>query len=271
MHKFTRKKRNQIEQDLDKTQIPDESESTIPPEERHLSLNTLIGKWRRAKRYSVDTKKHAKNLKCSRVVQDMNSVCPYDGGTDDWFDWMLHDLSTTRAPQVERHNYVSKSGWKDMTLVKEKLQPMFEMAFDGYGLNEICVQMGFLKGKLEEMAMENPFLAKALLMIESVSKAWWERKARAGLNDPTFQTTLWKANMEMQFKVSTGGKVRNQKETKVRDVYNNISVNNNGEGAVSQIDLGALNDAALDSLLDCFESIDAELTCPNEAPSLLGG
>lgn len=230
----------------------DERLNSIDPEEKrsiienHNDARNMIAKKRkREKIEELDPDKIEEECMqglVKRRVMELAEPCPYDIGTDEYFEWVCNEI-VKNTPHEGNRPFIPMEQWEEKHHITEKVKQMLELALHGKSINEICMEIGVPKFKLERMAHQNPTLAKALVMAKDISQAWWDKIGRQNVHNKDFNTNLWKASVSQRFP-DVG--VDREKERVVQKVQNNIFMDKESKIDISFLDTDQLE--ALDQL-----------------------
>lgn len=263
--------------DLDKL---DEQLNNIDPDEKrkiienHRDARNMIARKRRSQKIEeldpeVIEEECMQGL-VKRRVMELAEPCPFDVGTDEYFEWVCAEI-VKNTPHEGNRPFIPMEQWEQKHHITEKVKQMLELALQGKSLNEICMEIGVPKFKLERMAQQNPTLAKALVMAKDISQAWWDKIGRQNVHNKDFNTALWKASVSQRF--PTIG-IDHEKEKIVQQVQNNIFMDKESKIDISFLETDQLQ--ALDELHRMIKEKEAkgELNDPmhveHKIPNIFG-
>jgi len=80
----------------------------------------------------------------------------------------------------------------------------------GYSFTEMAVATGYTRDSLRRWEQEHPEFSVALTRAKDLAQAWWEKKARDGVDNSKFNAALWAKVVGSRYRDDYGDKVRTE-------------------------------------------------------------
>ena len=79
-------------------------------------------------------------------------------------------------------------------------EQVIECGRNGYSIVQISAEIDVPRATMTRWADEHPEFRAALTRAKELEQAWWERRGVDALDQPVFQSQVWKTSMQARFR-----------------------------------------------------------------------